>query len=174
MPIEIQCVGCGQKIRVGDEHAGKKARCPACGSISQVPSGGESAAPVPPTEMPGSSPWGSTGGTPEASQNPFADGQGASVNSYVSPANPYVSPAARPMKPHRGGLILTLAILGILCCMPLGIVAWILGVIDLGEMKRGQMDPQGQTLTQVGMVLGIVATVLGVLGGLFSVLASFS
>jgi hypothetical protein len=78
------------------------------------------------------------------------------------------------LKPHRGGLILVLAILGLLCCMPLGIAAWIMGTIDLGEMKRGQMDPEGQTLTQVGMILGIVATALGVLGTIFSILASFA
>ena len=169
MPIEIQCAGCGQKIRVGDEHAGKKARCPACGTISQVPSSGEPASPVAPADVPTPSPFGSAGTTPAASGTPFAAGQGDATNPNASPTM-----QARRMKPHRGGLILTLAILGLLCCMPLGIVAWILGAIDLGEIKRGQMDPEGQTLTQVGMILGIVATVIGVLGTLFSILASFA
>lgn len=37
MPIETTCQGCGQRLRVADEHAGKKARCPNCQSINSVP-----------------------------------------------------------------------------------------------------------------------------------------
>ncbi|GAB5406883.1 MAG: hypothetical protein Aurels2KO_51140 [Aureliella sp.] len=36
MAIESVCTGCGQKLSVGDEHAGKKARCPACGQVYVV------------------------------------------------------------------------------------------------------------------------------------------
>jgi hypothetical protein len=35
MPIEMSCP-CGQLLRVGDEHAGKQARCPICGTVSTV------------------------------------------------------------------------------------------------------------------------------------------
>jgi hypothetical protein len=35
--IESNCTGCGQKLSVADEHAGKRARCPACGQIYTVP-----------------------------------------------------------------------------------------------------------------------------------------
>ncbi|MFN3190972.1 MAG: hypothetical protein ACE361_10655 [Aureliella sp.] len=37
MAIETRCSGCGKKLAVADEHAGKKARCPACGQIYTVP-----------------------------------------------------------------------------------------------------------------------------------------
>lgn len=37
MPIETLCSGCGQTLAVDDQHAGKKARCPACGQIYTVP-----------------------------------------------------------------------------------------------------------------------------------------
>jgi len=37
MPIETICQGCSRRLRVGDEHAGKKARCPQCGMIYVVP-----------------------------------------------------------------------------------------------------------------------------------------
>lgn len=37
MPIELTCQGCQQRIRVADEHAGKKARCPNCQAINPVP-----------------------------------------------------------------------------------------------------------------------------------------
>lgn len=43
MAIESVCTGCGQKLSVADEHAGKKARCPACGQVYVVtlPIGGQ-------------------------------------------------------------------------------------------------------------------------------------
>ena len=37
MAIQTTCTGCGKILAVGDEHAGKRARCPACGSIYTVP-----------------------------------------------------------------------------------------------------------------------------------------
>jgi len=36
MPIEFRCA-CGQKFRVGDEHAGKKTKCKGCGEIVAIP-----------------------------------------------------------------------------------------------------------------------------------------
>lgn len=37
MPIIVTCTGCGRKLRLADEHAGKTARCPACRMTFQVP-----------------------------------------------------------------------------------------------------------------------------------------
>ena len=37
MAIQIGCTGCGKLLSVADEHAGKKARCPACSAILVVP-----------------------------------------------------------------------------------------------------------------------------------------
>src|SRR5438876_7203 len=37
MPIAFQC-GCGKQLRVRDDLAGKKARCPSCGTVLAVPS----------------------------------------------------------------------------------------------------------------------------------------
>jgi hypothetical protein len=36
MPITISCP-CGKKLRVADEHAGKRVKCPACQAVSTVP-----------------------------------------------------------------------------------------------------------------------------------------
>jgi hypothetical protein len=44
--------------------------------------------------------------------------------------------------------------------VPLGIVAWILGSKDLRAMDEGRVDPAGRSLTQIGRVFGIAATVL--------------
>lgn len=37
MAIESICKGCSRKLRVADEHAGRKARCPHCKTIYEVP-----------------------------------------------------------------------------------------------------------------------------------------
>lgn len=37
MSIETVCAGCNLKLRVGDEHQGKQARCPVCGHIYTIP-----------------------------------------------------------------------------------------------------------------------------------------
>lgn len=38
MPIEFQCLNCQKRLRVPDTSIGKKARCPDCGTIQEVPS----------------------------------------------------------------------------------------------------------------------------------------
>ncbi len=37
MAIETTCGGCGKLLSVADEHAGRRARCPACGQIYTIP-----------------------------------------------------------------------------------------------------------------------------------------
>jgi hypothetical protein len=64
------------------------------------------------------------------------------------------------VEPHRGVLILVLGILGLMVCGIIGIFAWIMGKRDLDLMRRGLMDREGEALTKVGYILGIVATVL--------------
>jgi hypothetical protein len=62
------------------------------------------------------------------------------------------------MLPHRGSVILTLGILGLVVCPLLGIAAWQMGNDDLRHMRYGRMDPSGRDLTSAGRVLGLVAT----------------
>ncbi|MBP90101.1 MAG: hypothetical protein CMJ64_25905 [Planctomycetaceae bacterium] len=38
MPIETICKGCARKLRVADDYAGRKARCPHCKTVYDVPS----------------------------------------------------------------------------------------------------------------------------------------
>ena len=75
------------------------------------------------------------------------------------------------MKPHRGTLILVLGILGLVICGPLGIAAWIMGSGDLKEMDAGNMDPAGRGNTNIGKILGIIATVLMIVGAIVAILA---
>ncbi len=133
MPIEFECAGCGNTLRVPDEYAGRPAKCPECQQISQVPMVAEPATAAP-LEPPA-----------------------------VYPDNPYASTeqsSATVLRSHRGGLILTLGLLSILCCNLLGIAALLMGNEDLAAMDRGEMDISGRGLTQAGKILGIIALVL--------------
>ncbi len=89
----------------------------------------------------------------------------------ASPPNPFAaggrSDAATPTprsglgRPHRGGLILALAIIGLVtgCVIP-SAMAWIMGGGDLKKMERGEMDREGYGLTQAGKIIGQVMTII--------------
>lgn len=147
MPIELVCSGCGQRLQVREEDAGKQARCPRCQAVSSVPAAPTSGsfAPSPP---PGASAQPSSAGNPYAQPPSFA-GEAPSYSARTS----YV-------KAHRGGTILTLGIIGLLCCAICAPIAWILGAGDMKAINNGYMDPSGRTQTQVGMILGIIGTIL--------------
>jgi predicted Zn finger-like uncharacterized protein len=74
----------------------------------------------------------------------------------------------RDAEPDRGATVLALGIISLACmaisCMPigaiLGLMAWIMGQNDLRKMKRGDMDSNGQSMTQAGWICGILGTVL--------------
>lgn len=83
--------------------------------------------------------------------NPFRD------NPASSPA---VSKARSFQHPHRGVLVLVFGILGFIICPIFGLASWIMGYGDIKKMDAGTMDPEGRVMTQVGMVLGIVQTVI--------------
>jgi hypothetical protein len=78
----------------------------------------------------------------------------------------------RDAEPHRGPLILTLAIislvsvsfffcgLGPLLGLPLGLIAWVMGQSDLAKMRKNIMDVQGRSITHAAWVCGIIGTIL--------------
>jgi len=70
------------------------------------------------------------------------------------------------LKAHRGGLVLTLGLVG-LVCVPLCMAAWIMGSGDLAEMDAGLMDPSGRSTTSTGKSLGVIGTMLWVIGFIF-------
>jgi hypothetical protein len=101
-----------------------------------------------------------------------------SGNPYASPPPTYGSSSAhggyRRKRPHRGGMILTLSILGLVCCWPFSVAAWVMAAEDLRAMKQGAMDRGGEGLTQAGMIIAIVNVailVFAVLAGILAALA---
>ena len=87
----------------------------------------------------------------------------------IAPADPQYS-TQQMLRPHRGGIILALGILGIVCCFICGIIAWVMGSNDLKEMAAGRMDPSGQGITQAGRICGIVSVVLLILQFIFGLM----
>jgi hypothetical protein len=63
-----------------------------------------------------------------------------------------------PMPTMKGNTILTLALLGIFCCVPLGVAAWIRGGKALEEY--GDKDPGDRDLLVVASYIGLVSTVI--------------
>jgi hypothetical protein len=97
-----------------------------------------------------------------ATSNPFRDDLPTSQN----PSSPTHATTGnyRYTASHRGVLILVLGILSwVFGCFPIGIAAWAMGSHDLGEMKRGRMDPSGRGLTQAGQIVGMIHVIMTML-----------
>lgn len=68
--------------------------------------------------------------------------------------------------------ILVLGILSLICsCLPLGIAAWVMGNRELQAIDSGRRNPENRGTANAGRVIGIVATVLGLIG--FMILFAF-
>ena len=120
MAIEFRCTQCDKLLRTGDETAGKKAKCPECGTVVTVPEktagGGQSSTPAGGASSPPASSMDSlygsgvsppsSGATPDPQAgNPFASGQGAGggTNPYTSPTAPLGHPVAAATAPLAAG-----------------------------------------------------------------------
>ena len=73
-------------------------------------------------------------------------------------------PAFENLRPHRGGAVLALGILGLAICIICGIIAWVMGRNDLKEMDAGIMDSSGRGLTQAGKICGMISVILACAG----------
>jgi hypothetical protein len=69
-----------------------------------------------------------------------------------------------PIKPHRGGLIVTCAVIGLFVCAPVCIAAWSMASNDLREMDAGLMDPGGRSQTSLGLSVARIGTLLWIVG----------
>lgn len=64
------------------------------------------------------------------------------------------------LRPNHGILGFVLGLAGIFLLQFLGPVAWILGRRNLNQRRVGVMDRNGESLTQAGMLLGMIGTLL--------------
>lgn len=86
MPIEFNCIQCGQRLRVPDSAAGKQARCPQCQAQMPVPG-------TPPGPGPaGGTPWGPAASNPFADSGAFETAAGGTSAAAGEAFNPYAAP----------------------------------------------------------------------------------
>ncbi|HXG09449.1 MAG TPA: hypothetical protein VNK04_06640 [Gemmataceae bacterium] len=152
MPAILTCPQCRHPLRVADDLLGKKVKCPLCGSTFLGAS-------------PGAAGQGSAARMPSAGESIFEP-----VEDEEPPSKEVRDRPERPRrryrgKPHRGTLIL---ILGLAALTPLAFVcgpmAWAMGNADLQEMNLGRMDREGEMMTKIGRVLGMIGTIFAILG----------
>ena len=60
--------------------------------------------------------------------------------------------------------ILVLGILSLVVCQILGPIAWVMGNNELAGIDAGRRPPQNRGTAQAGRILGIISTVLMIIG----------
>lgn len=102
----------------------------------------------------------------DGADNPYAP----PVDHGTADPDPFNGPGQRAFYlPHRGGLVFTLGLVGLVlttaCGLGLlsGLPAWILGARDLSRMQAGALDPSGHGITRAGKICGMVATILSLI-----------
>ena len=91
----------------------------------------------------------------------------ASSPSFQPPPEFFWGPPPQSIaaNPHRGGLVLVMGLLGFVVGCPIfSLMAWVMGSHDLAQMRAGRMDRSGEGLTQTGQVLGMILSVLWIIG----------
>ena len=61
-------------------------------------------------------------------------------------------------------VVLVLGILSLVCCAPLGIVAWVLGNTELKAIDEGRRPPENRGTASAGRICGIVGTCIAAVG----------
>jgi predicted Zn finger-like uncharacterized protein len=160
MQNTIPCPSCGRQLRVPDDLLGKLVKCPACSqtftaNLSEPTPAAESEA-QPEAYRPASSP------PPLEDYSPESPAAGEEEDYEPRPVR--TGRRRRFQTEHRGAMVLTLGILSIVICGFLGPVAWVMGNNDLAAMRAGRMDNSGEGLTQAGRILGIISSIMLILG----------
>ena len=69
--------------------------------------------------------------------------------------------------------VLVLGILSLVLCQILGPIAWVMGNNELAGIDAGRRPPQNRGTAQAGRILGIISTVLMIIGVVFLVVFLF-
>ncbi|MGD9126817.1 MAG: CD225/dispanin family protein [Planctomycetia bacterium] len=159
MPIQFQCPGCGKILAVGDENAGKQAKCPQCELVSLVPdqttvydaeSATGSAGPAP-------------GGPQPFGQQPASQPGGSPFGGAPQP--PQQQMPMRPINPHLVDAILVT----LCCCLPFGIVGIVFAAQCKSQMEVGnygmamEYSKKANMWNMIGLVCGLVGVGLYIL-----------
>ena len=110
-------------------------------------------------------PYGQNPGDPYGQNDPYAQNQG-NQNPYGQPSygqQPYGQPTGPVGNHPQAVTVLVLGIVGLVCCSILGPVAWYMGNKTVKEIDAAPGQYGGRDLAKIGMILGIIGTVLLVL-----------
>ena len=160
----LACPNCQRQLQIPESFTGQLVQCPDCRHQfeAQAPAAAvQSAAPK---------------AAPSKAGKKFEDeederesyGRRRRDDEYDDDVDDLRISRRKRQEPHRGVVVLVLGILSI-CCVgaPVtGIIAWVLGNNDLRAMDEGRMDPTGRGQTQTGKILGMISTILSILGAL--------
>jgi predicted Zn finger-like uncharacterized protein len=179
MATDVDCPSCDQKLRVPDELLGKKVKCPSCKTMFKATiSGLKASAPSPPVDEEEEVPSRHASGLSPSkranvpSKRPAPPEDEDEEEEDEDDDRPRQRSGRRPIRrrsrdlaPHRGTLILVFGILGLLVApLIFGPIAWIMGNNDIKEIQAGRMDPEGESQTNIGRILGMISTILGIVG----------
>jgi hypothetical protein len=181
MSVIVTCPACQRQLQVPEDFFGKNVQCPECkGTFLAEPVA--SSAAMTTSAAPGAAPSGAASATEEyeAEAPPRRRAWDDEDRDDVERRR-----RRRALQPHRGGTILAFGIVALLTGalgLVFGPLAWVMGNTDLRLMRAGQMDPSGESQTNTGRILGMVATflhIIGILvacviGGLFIFLGIFA
>jgi predicted Zn finger-like uncharacterized protein len=164
MPNVVLCPACSRQLRVPDDLLAKVVRCPACRQTFTATAPASEALPAqpelsPPRPGPLSLDEGESDLLHGSRRPPVNDDETARAEEeYESEIRSRAGRRRAYLQPHRGTLILVLGILSIVVCGCgfLGVVAWAMASKDLGEMRTGRMDREGEATTQAGKICGII------------------
>src|SRR5262249_2032034 len=153
MPIQTSCPSCGKALRVPDDLLGKDVKCPSCQTQFVAGAAGLEAPPALPSER-----------RPEQDEGirEQAPAHRRSSRRELDRDDEFDDDDDRPRRrrkdyaPHRGTMILIFGILGWVVCIAFGIAAWVMGNHDMKEIRAGRMDPEGESMTNIGRILGMV------------------
>ena len=88
----------------------------------------------------------------------------------ASPPPPPPGPPASGAASTQAITALVLGIVGIVCCTPAAPVAWYLGLNEERAIREGRAAVAGAGIATAAKILGIIGTVILVLGLLFGLL----
>lgn len=207
MATLLSCPSCRAEMQVPDSLLGRQVRCPTCRAVFECQADG-TAAPLPPLELPPApvvdelqevpTTQAETPPTPDAPppdarviDDPHGEFVPCPFCAEMIPGQAVACPFCheridprrrwrrRDVVPHRGGLLMVLGVLSLVCVVGillcfvgqvfnlvgigLGTAAWLMGNRDLAQIYRGDMDPEGQMQTKSARNCGIIGVVLNVI-----------
>lgn len=83
------------------------------------------------------------------------------------PTTSPVTPGGMPPRPEKASGLATaslvLSILGIFCCSVPALAGVVIGIVELGNIKKGQSSIKGQQMAKAGIIIGIAALVMNLI-----------